>query len=358
MPTHATPRTVGTDTRAVSRALVVAVSLGALGLPITLSAQCIGDLARETTALESLSAAIKDAALKPIPAGTNKTYWEQFQDALSDDGLYGQHTAKAGGAQPCLQEKKELFRSAAREALLSKLGGKTGDLAIAKAKDVEEALRTGAFSALATRYSPSDRFGVFFGFGSSYVPKKSVATRFKVVSQSEMVTTPASASTPASTTTLTKQYAVVASDSRSRPVGTTGLAMRFRDRRSDLGGDCARKGAHDQISDCLAFAMDRVWPTTVFGSIQFGGGEGFVSGTTLGLGWKVVGDVNLLVGLGVTEIPTLRRELRAQFEANKEGRLLVPAGESSESIMGTQTERSWMFALGIPLALRNALSGR
>lgn len=393
MSTHCDRSPRRTHTRRAPYSLVAFL---AVGLPLqSLHAQCVGDLKREMLAVESLSRAIERATMAKIsssgssskgdaasdaaqPAtlqggpkggsdtsdppdgGRTKSYWSQFQTALLDEELFGQQLAKAGPAQPCLREQQDVFRAAARASLLAKFGGTGEKLSNTKedSAKVEDALRDAAASVLAMRYMPTDRFTVFFGFGSSYVPKRTNAMRFKVVSQSEQVTTPAANGQPATTSTQTKQYAVVESDSRSRPVGTTGLAVRFRDRRTSAGADCMRRGSRDVVSDCWYYAVDRLWPTTLFGSIQFGGGEGIVSGTTLGLGWKVVGDVNLLVGFGVTEIPTLRRDLRTQFDASKDGRLLVPTGENAESIMGTHTEKSWMFALGIPLALRNALTGK
>jgi hypothetical protein len=349
------------------------------------SAQCVSSLRDELWALDDIAKAIEErtfssgaeGAAVELKAGvsdstkkptvvTNAQRWKLFSDALGDDALYLGKLARAGVAMPCLMDKRDVFRTAARAKMLELLGGKQDAFDEKKREALAEALRTGAATVLETRYASSDRFGMFFGVGASYIPQRDDAVRYKVISQSETVVTPGTNGQPATEKTQTRQYIVEETSSRSYPVGATGLTMRFRDRNSGRGqgcfkltgeGDVARKAWHS-ASECVVWLAERAWPTAVFGSVQFGGGEGVVTGTTLGAGWKVVGDVNLLVGFGISRLPTLRRDLLTEFEASKNGRLLLPAGENEESIMGKQSEQTWLVAIGIPLALRNAFGGK
>ncbi|HYD54182.1 MAG TPA: hypothetical protein VEA99_16215, partial [Gemmatimonadaceae bacterium] len=221
--------------RSVPWPLVALAAIAAGGA--RLGAQCVGDLQKETTALESLAVAIKEAAMKK--PGEKGSYWKQYLDALGNEALYGQHLMKAGTATPCLLDRREAFRTAARTALVERVKDpeKLND---SNADDVAEALRSGAFTVLGSRYSPTDRFGVFFGFGASYIHQAHDARRYKVISQTETVTTPGANGQPSTQTSQTKQYIVEDSRSRSYPVGATGLTMRFRERNSSRGQGCFR----------------------------------------------------------------------------------------------------------------------
>jgi hypothetical protein len=94
----------------------------------------------------------------------------------------------------------------------------------------------------------------------------------------------------------------------------------------------------------------------LFGSVQLGsaGGEtGFVGGTGLGVGWRVVGDVTILAGFSLTRLPTLRDDLLREFDSTADKRLRLPAGENSESIKGTESVNAFMLALAVPVALKS-----
>ena len=63
--------------------------------------------------------------------------------------------------------------------------------------------------------------------------------------------------------------------------------------------------------------------------------------------------MTVLAGYSLTRLPTLRDDLLREFDATREQRLRLPAGESSETIKGTETVNAFMIALAVPVALKS-----
>ena len=327
-------------TRSVIERVIVALALGG-GAARQAHAQCVANLVDELNALDAAVSAVATATFNSAGAAAAKTPWVRFNDALQDDGAFFMAAARAGLAAPCLVERRAEFRNAARASLLKAIPD--SNLTNRQA-EVRAALLGGAATALQARYAPSDRIGILFGFGASIIHHRDDAARYKVITQRGVAPDTAS-----------QQYIVEETDSRTLPIATTGVAVRFRDRTPPELSNCGRKSRGSRLlRSCGYWVLDHVWPTTIFGALQFGGGEGTVSGTTLGVGWRVVGDITLLAGYGISRLPALREDIERQFVADASGRMRLPTGESAETIMGTQSQETWTITLGIPLALKNA----
>jgi hypothetical protein len=330
------PRRLGFFSWCPSRASLASVTLLAVKA-VYAPAQCVGNLGDEIGALQHFADSVyrvtfakKDAGSAPEPS------WDKFTNALKDDAAFIKTLADAGAAGQCLLPLREAFRSTAAAALTRAIPKKA--LAVGDSGTVRSALLSATGTVLATRYSPTDRFSAVFGFGMAVA--QGYAPQFKVISRRGI-----------GADTATHLYIVQESNSRAQPIGMTGLAIRFRDRQSSCGS------AREPKKACPFWVVDHLWPTSVFGAVQLGGGEGTVSGTTLGAGWQLVADVNVLVGYGITRVAALRRDVRRAFDAEPSGILLMPAGETSESIMGTESQRSFTVTLSIPLALKNLFGG-
>lgn len=334
------------------------------GVSRTLEAQCVGDVRDELTGLSTISDSVFAGAFKTVapPTATaggtpvaapgavktildTVTTMERIKRALAEEAPFVVGFTRAGTAAPCLFDKKDIFRAAVRGALPE------ADTTHVHATQVKKALRAGEAAVFATRYSPTDRIAVLFGLGMSLI-QPSDAQRFKVITRRGI-----------GSDTSSKQFIVQQSNSRSFPVATTGLAVRFRDRlppepRPRVRRPKTLRTAASAAVSNFAWLYERAKPTTVFGSVQFGGGdEGAVSGTALGLGWRVVGDVHLLAGFSITRLSTLRKDLLTQFKADTTGVIPLPPGESEGSILGVQSEQALLVAFAVPLSLRGVFSG-
>jgi len=356
--------------RPTSAAVFVPIFLA--GTSRTIGAQCVGDVRGELTGLATISDSIialafrstnSVAATTTSSTATSSTSSmagssvatkpgvdtlitvERVRKALFEETPFLVGLSRAGTAAPCLLDRRDVFRSAVRGALPE------GDTAHVNVSQVRNALRDGEAAAFATRYSPTDRIAVLFGLGMSLIQPND-ARQFKVVTRRG----------PGADTS-SRQYIVEASNSRSFPVATTGLAVRFRDPLPSKPRPTARRPAtlrtlRAVVVENLAWLYERAKPTTVFGSVQFGGSEeGAVSGTALGLGWRVVGDVHLLAGFSLTRLSTLRKDLLRQFENDTTGVLPLPSGESESSILGTHSEQALLVAFAVPLSLRGVFGG-
>jgi hypothetical protein len=300
---------------------------------------------KQSPPTEAADGGTEQQTVAAAPTPDSSKVSNRLKNALDDGTIFLSHLQQAGAAMPCLLERRELYRMTVRNAL------PTDEATLTKER-VRSALRQGSAAVLSTRYSPSDRVGVLFGFGFSVLGKDD-ATRYKVISRTE----------GESDTPVTKQYIVKESESQSIPVATTGIAVRFRDRDSNRRWRFRGSGTDpgEVIGNNVVWLVDHLIPTTVFGSVQFGDNdvEGIVNGTALGLGWRVVGDVNILVGLSISRTPTLRGDLETAFRASPiEGILPLPAGETEETIVGTQSEQGFLFALAMPVSLKPVFGGR
>jgi hypothetical protein len=332
-----------------------------------LEAQCVGDVRDELTGLSTISDSVFAGAFRivappappaagpaPAPAAPGAipkatvdsvTTMQRLKKALAEEAPFIVGLTRAGTAAPCLIDRKEIFRAAVRGALPE------SDTAKVDAAQAKKALRAGEAAVFATRYSPTDRIAVLFGLGMSLIQAND-AQRFKVINRRGQ-----------GADTSSKQFIVQESGSRSFPVATTGLAVRFRDRlpaaprpRPERAKTLGNVSGF--LATNIAWLYERAKPTTVFGSVQFGGGEeGAVSGTALGLGWRVVGDVHILAGFSITRLSTLRKDMLRQFKSDTTGVIPLPPGESEESVMGTQSEQALLIAFAVPLSLRGVFSG-
>jgi hypothetical protein len=200
--------------------------------------------------------------------------------------------------------------------------------------EVRKSIRQAADANLTLRLSAKsqDRVGVTFGVGVSVIIWDRVdAEGFRILSE------PAGSGS-------TQNVMVRASKSRTFPAVMTGIAARFRDRWTPPSGWVRYP---TNVADWFV-------PTAVFATAQLGFTEvsGATGGVSLGLGWQIIGDVHMLVGYSATRLGSLREDLREKWDATSDGRLVLPAGETEESIRSSEVANGIVVMFATPVALK------
>lgn len=309
---------------------------------------CVSDLASEIRSFETLSASIVDRAFAPAASSgsSNSTATPSPSEAhrrsttlIRHDSVFLVHAALSGSGRACLLNLSKSYRDAALAALA---------LVPADSFDVGHlrgALAAGAGAVLGQRYTPTDRFGIVFGIGVVGLITAEDRTRYKTVSRTE--------------DGETTQYIVVESDSKALPSAVTGLVAEVRD-RGTLRYTYARVEGMNIFERFFGWTASRgaalvdvAFPTAVYTSVQFGSGaSGPIQGVSLGGGWRLVEDLHLLGGVAISRLESLRKDVRAEFDANPNGRFPVPPGESLESLQGTITQAALLVAVSVPVSFR------
>jgi hypothetical protein len=197
------------------------------------------------------------------------------QETIGKDEHYFNALSLAGSSATCLIGLKSVYQTAARAAVQG------FDPDLFTTEDLRKALADGAASVLSSRYAPTDRFGLVFGIGVTFVLTNEDRNKYKIVSRGE--------------SGQTQDYIVKESQSSAAPAAVTGMVVRFRDRNAkqapapprDTGrGFVAR--ASGAVGSSGRRTLDFLFPTSTFASVQFGAGavSGPLQGASLGLGWR------------------------------------------------------------------------
>jgi hypothetical protein len=175
-----------------------------------------------------------------------------------------------------------------------------------------------------------ERVGVVFGLGlARAIWGKDDAESFKIQTETD-------------TNGVSSNYLVQDSGSQTFPAAITGVVARFRD----------RSWGHKWAGNFLQFLT----PTAIFATAQVGytHADGAKGGVALGFGWQVVDDVHLLIGYNATRFGSLRPDLRVKWnETNGAKRLLLPSGETVESIRSNEVNNGIIVAIAVPVALKS-----
>jgi hypothetical protein len=283
--------------------------------------QCAAEMRLEVLALQTVvdSVTARARTSPPGPAAADSAtarirFYQRARAAIQDDGIYYAAIGSTAAAAPCLAERRATFRSTAISLL-------PADSTSLSEKALRDVLHSSVAAVLSTRYSATDRVGVLFGIGFSFIFNRDEPEIVKVIERD--------------TGQARRSYVVRKETNRAGPVAVTGIGVRFRDVQPGLG---------------------RLLPAAAFGSVQFGIGEDPVRGAALGLGWPLAGDAQIIFGLSLSRIDALRDDLVADFR--KAGaRLELPVGENLESIVGARTASTLLLGLAVPVALRSAFGG-
>jgi hypothetical protein len=286
------------------------------------SGQCVSDLRSELTGLTAIS----DSIIKRL--GTNSTPRTSAESTFRDMGLFAAKAGLAGTSAACVMFGQPIFQQAALASL------PTGSSALTR-EQVQRATSEGVAAVLASRYTSSDRVSLVFGIAMTVLTDPSDAAEWKIISRTDN-----SGQTP-----VEKRYIANESNSRQFPSAATGVLVRLWDpgpRRPKFTSNLWR----------------RITPHGVFGSIQISnaGDAGPVNGAALGISWKLVADTHVLLGYSISRRKSLRDDLRKGY--GDDALIPLPAGETNDSILGTNTANGIMWALVLPISLRSALDGK
>jgi hypothetical protein len=298
--------------------LWAAVAAVAIATPArVLTAQCVSDLRSELVGLTAIS----DSIMKRV--GSADTIPRATAEAtLRDIGLFAAKAGLSGTAATCVMLGQSAFQQAALASL------PTGQNALKRA-EIQRAASEGVAAVLASRYAASDRVSLVFGIAMTALLDASDAAEWKIISRTDSSATP-----------VEKRYIANESNSRQFPSAATGVLVRLWD-----------PGPRNNF-------WRRVTPHGVFGSVQISnaGDTGPVNGAALGISWKLVADTHFLVGYSISRRKSLRDDLSKGH--TNDSLIPLPPGETSDSILGTNTANGIMWALVLPVSLRSALGGK
>ncbi len=288
------------------------------------TAQCSTSKSEELAAL----GLVADSLTAKLFKGNKKPGREQIVKSLDDQRLYLLQASLIGTAVACLQPHQQLFESAAIGALAEKESYSPRDVRLALAE---------ASTTVLEQIQSRDRIRLMFGLGFNAVFNKEDTQTFKLVSRQD-------------TMGQTQQFIALESDSGFFPGVSTGVVINLRE-RADLRS--TRRG----FLGGMLRSLNVLAPTSFYGSIQFTGegNTGPINGATLGVGWRLVRDALLLVGISTTRFKTLRADLRMQWEDAEKKPILLPAGESGESMLGIEGADAISITLAIPISFQGIL---